>query len=223
MSTNVDPLHKPPEWRKIIYFNGPPQVGKSYGADAMRSFVQINAPYLQPRHLDQAEPLKKAAHALFDAFHSWDYYDTREGAPLKSQGCGDFLGMSPREAYISMSEEYLKPKFGDAALGFLLRKRVVRYNGTQFFVVSNCGFVPELEPIIDLFGQRNVMILEVHSAGRDFSNDSRGYVGDQVKNLYPHVHVKKLPNVIGTQEDKEFFKMMCEGIVKNFLKIEERE
>lgn len=219
----VDPLHKPPEFRKVVFFNGPPRCGKSFGADCMRSFVQINAVYMQPRTLDFAEPLKKAAHALFDAFHSWDYYDTKEGMAQKSLACGDFLGMSPREAYISLSEDYLKPKFGEEALGYILRKRIVRYNGTNFFAVSNCGFLPELSPIVDLVGQRNVMIVEVHSAHRTFDEDSRGYVGDAAKAEWPHITVKKLPNVIGGAEDRDFFKMLCQGLVKGFLKIEEKD
>lgn len=219
----VDPLHKPPSWRKIVYFNGPPQVGKTFGAEAMRSFVQINATWMRPRHLDAAEPLKKAAHALYSVFNNWDYYDTKDGAPLKGLACGDFLGLSPREAYIALSEEYLKVKHGDEVLGHILRKRIVRENTSQFFVVSNCSFVPELRPVIDLFGQRNVMVIEVHAAGKDFKDDSRGYVGEQVKKLYPHVQVKKLVNVIGDQEDKEFYKMLCEGLVKNFLNIEEKD
>lgn len=224
MQTNEDEfVRKPPEWRKIVLFNGPPQCGKSFGSDCVMSFVRRNAVWTNPRMMDFAEPLKKAAHALYCSFHGWDYYDTKEGAPHKSLPNGDFLGLSPREAYIGLSEDYMKAKHGDEVMGFILKKRITRESSSKVFVVPNSGFVSELQPLIDLFGQRNVLIIEVHAAEKTFAGDSRGYIGDAAKILYPHISVVKLPNVFGNQDDKDFFKMLCEGTVKKFLKIEEKE
>lgn len=224
MQTKEDEyLRKAPEWRKIILFNGPPRCGKSYGSDCVMSFVRRNAAWTNPRLIDAAEPLKKAAHALYCSFHSWDYYDSKDGAHLKSLASGDFLGLSPREAYIAMSETLLKPLHGPEVLGFIMRKRITRESSSKIFVCPNSSFVPELKPLIDLFGQRNVMIIEVHAADKTFEGDSRGYVGDKAKELYPHMHLVKLPNVFGSPDDKELFKVLCEGAAKKFLKIEEKE
>lgn len=216
-----DPLHTPPEFRKVMLFNGPPRSGKSLAADAVRSFVQINRAWMYPRVMDFAEPLKKAAHSLFCVFHPWDYYDSKEAAHLKSLASGDFLGLSPREAYIALSEEFLKPKFGNEVMGFLMRKKMIQERSTQFFSIANSGFVDELRPIVDLVGQRNIHIVEIHAAGKTFEGDSRSYIGDACREKWPYIKVTKLPNIIGNKDDKDFFILMCHGLVKKFLKIAE--
>lgn len=215
-----DPWQKSIDSRKIILFNGPSRCGKSLGSAFVANFVRAHTNE-KIETFDFAEPLKKAAHALFCAFHGWSYYDTREGESQKGMASGDFLGMSPREAYISLSEEYLKPKFGPDALGFLMKKRIARSKWSRIVIIPNCGFIPELKPLIDLVGQRNVLIIEVHAANKTFEGDSRRYVGDEAKELWPHISVMKIPNVFGDQGDRDFYKMLCEGAVKKFLKIKE--
>lgn len=225
MSTNDldNPFRKEPDWRKLIVFNGPPESGKDTAAETVRSFVQVNAPYMMPRHMKFAEPLKKAAHSLYGAFHSWDFYDSREGRDQKNVPNGDFLGLSPREAYIAMHQEYLDKMHGPKSLGFILKKRMIRENSTQLFVLSDSGFVDELEPIIDLIGQRGTMIVELHAVGCSYEGDSRNYIGDTAQKRWPMISVKKLSNVIGTKDDLAMFKMLCQGLTKNFLRIEEKD
>jgi hypothetical protein len=218
-----NPFTKQPDFRKVILFNGPPRCGKSTGAEAIRSFVSINARYMHPSVFDFAEPLKKAAHALFDVFHRWDYYDCKEGQHLKSLASGDFLGLSPREAHIALSEDFLKPKFGPEVMGFLMRKRIIRANTCKCVIIPNSGFVDELRPIVDLVGQRNILVIEVSAAGRTFEGDSRSYIGDAIKERWPHTSLVRLPNIIGKQEDKEFFRLLCCGAAKKFLKIREED
>lgn len=217
-----DVFDKQPDWRKIVLFNGPPRSGKSFGAACVAHFVRENMPWTQPRILDFAEPLKKAAHALYCAFHPWGYYDMPEAEHLKGLASGDFLGLSPREAYIALSEEYMKVKHGEEVMGFLMRKRMLKEKATQVFIIPNNGFLPELEPLVNFVGQRNVLIIEVHVAGKTFDGDSRDYVGDAAKEKYPHINVIKLPNVFGNKDDRDLYKMLCQGAVKKFLKIEER-
>jgi hypothetical protein len=226
MQTEEDkenPFDKAISARKIILFNGPPRCGKSLGAAFVANFVRDNSDWMKPEVMDFAEPLKKAAHALFCAFHDWGYYDRPDGESQKSLASGDFLGLSPREAYIALSEDFLKPKFGEAVIGYLMRKRICRSKWSHVVVIPNSGFIEELAPLVDLVGQRNIMVIEVHMAGKTFEGDSRGYIGDLVKLRWPHVNVMKLPNVFGDKEDKAFFRMLCEGAVKKFLKIEEKE
>jgi hypothetical protein len=49
--------------------------------------------------------------------------------------------MTPREAYIALSEELLKKIAGPAALGYLARKQMTRMQGARIFVFSDGGFV----------------------------------------------------------------------------------
>jgi hypothetical protein len=103
------------------------------------------------------------------AFHSPDFYDLPENSQQKDLPCGDFFGMSPREAYIALSEEFLKKITGPAALGYINRKLMTRMQGARIFVFSDGGFVPEWEPIIEYVGAENFMLVEVHSETKDFS------------------------------------------------------
>lgn len=217
-----NPMHRDPERRKVIIFNGPPGSGKDTGSEALRSFVQIHAPYLKPTHMKFSEPLKRAAHALYAVFHNWDYYDTKEGAPYKNMSSGDFLGLSPREAYIEMFRK-LAELHDERALGFVMRKRIVRNNFNSVVICSDGGRLADLEPVINLVGQRNILVVEVHATGITWDRDIRHYIGAEVQEKFPHVQVIKLPNTIGTREDKELFKMLCQGVAKKFLGIEERE
>jgi hypothetical protein len=62
---------------------------------------------------------------------------------------------------------------------------MTRMQGARVFVFSDGGFADEWAPIIEYVGEENFMLVEVHSETKDFSNDSRGYIGDELKLLYP--------------------------------------
>jgi hypothetical protein len=216
-------LHKQPEWRKFIVINGPPDSGKDTAANFIVSFIRRNAAHLCPMHIKFSEPLKKSAHALFDVFHNWDYYDSKEGRSQKNLANGDFLGLSPREAYIAMHQKILDEMFGPEALGFIMRKRIVRHNSVQVFISSDGGFVDELEPIINLLGQRSVLLIELHAVGKTFEGDNRNYCGEEAKKRWPKITLVRLPNTIGSADDKDLFRILCEGTAKKFLQIEEKD
>ena len=206
--------------QKIIIFNGPPDSGKDFASEAVRSFVQIHAPWMKPTHMKFSEPLKKGAHYLYAAFHGWDYYDG-DGRRDKNNPTGDFLGLSPRQAYIEMFNA-LERLHGPEALGYIARKRIVRNSFNGVVVFSDGGRLPDLAPLIEHVGEKNVLVVELHPTPVG-EWDNRKYVGDEVQAKYPKVTVKKIPNKIGGRSDKEIFKMLCQGVAKNWLDIEERE
>jgi hypothetical protein len=206
--------------RYVIAFSGPPHSGKDTATNAVCSVIRERANWMQVRHIKLSEPLKKAVHALFCAFHSPDYYDLPENIAQKDIACGDFFGMTPREAYIAMSEELLKKIAGPAALGYIARKQMTRMQGTRVFIFSDAGFTDEWGPIVDFVGEENFMLVEIHTPNRDFINDSRGYIGDELKAKYPKMTLVKLNNVIGDDQDKQLFKILAQGSAINFLRHE---
>lgn len=212
-----------PKRKKLILLNGPPGCGKDTGANAICAYVSKHAQYLAPRHFKFAEPLKKAAHALVDAFVSWDHFDRPEWAKLKDVPSGEFFGLSPRELYIKLSEGFAKPVFEKDFFGFVMRKRLGKAQGCMVAVISDAGFVEEVENLVKFVGADRVLILEIHANGKDFSGDSRGYIGDEIKRLHPEVTLMKIPNDFGDINDRELFKVYCQGAAKKFLKLEERE
>lgn len=206
--------------KKVILFNGPPGVGKDTAALAVCGYVSTHAQWMRPRHLKIAEPLKKATHAAYDVFHTWEYYGSLNGSKEKDVPCAEFLGLSPRQAYIGMSDA-MKAQHGDEVFGFIMRKRILKAQGSQLIVISDCGFAEELDPIVRLVGQRNVLLVELHAVDRTFAGDSRGYVAAALQEKYPKLTVRRIQNYFGNEEEKQIFRILCQGAAKSFLQIEE--
>jgi hypothetical protein len=186
-------------------------------------YVSSHAPYYRPRHMKFAEPLKKATHQLFGIDHwAWDHFDKPEFAHLKDEPCPEFFSRTPREMYIKMSEEFAKPQVHPQFFGWVARRKIGTANSIAF-LFSDSGFIEELHPVIEYVTPASVMIVEIHADGKSFSGDSRGYIGDKVKELYPDITVRKIPNTFGDSQDKELFRVYCRGAVKGFLNIEEKE
>ena len=209
--------------QKLIVFNGPPDCGKDTASDAVRSYIQIHATWMKPIHMKFSEPLKQGAHALYSAFHNYDFYD-KDGRHDKNAPSGDFLGLTPRQAYIEMFNA-LERLHGPEVLGYIMRKRLVRNSFHSVVVCSDGGRMGDLSPVIAHVGEHNVLIVEIHATGVTFEThkDIRSYIGDEVKAKFPGVTVKRIPNKIGDRSDREIFRMLCQGVAKNWLDITEKE
>lgn len=209
--------------KKVILFNGPPGVGKDTAVRTAITYLFTHAPYLNAKHMKFAEALKKATHALFGVDHwNWDHFDKPENAPYKDVPCGEFFGMSPREAYISMSEDYAKPKIDPLFFGWIARRKIGVSN-SNCFLFSDSGFVDELDPIVRYVTPESMLLVELYAKDKSFKSDSRGYIGDEVKKRWPGITVRKITNEFGDAQDLELFRMYCKGAVKSFLDIEERK
>lgn len=152
---------------KIILFNGPPRSGK----DAATKFA---LDYFGKRgvHLRFAAPLKDAVHGLFGMPGIMiEHFDG-----IKDQSSSLFFGMSPREAYIWLSESAVKPRFGNDFFAKVMvnRIRTITYPGTV--IISDCGFREEVDELIKAFGKENVAIIYLKRKGTSFEGDSRDYV-----------------------------------------------
>lgn len=147
---------------RAILLNGPPRAGKDTAAQA------IAAAWPMARIDRFAGPLKIATHTLFGLAPDADAYENVKGLP-----CQEFGGLTPRAAYIKMSEEAIKPAFGSDFFGRLLARRMA---GEILTVVPDSGFEGEARPVLNLLGARNVLLLRIHRRGFDFRQDSRSYI-----------------------------------------------
>lgn len=223
VSTDKKPEVIDNTWKRVIIINGPPGVGKDTAAGAIMAFIVANEPWKQPRLLKIAEPIKKAAHMLFGLdSYSWDHYDKEGFQKHKDVPCGEFLGDSPRTAYIAISD-YAKSKFGEEFFGWIARRKMAAMKTAGVFVLDG-GIAEELPPVIDYVGAEHVLILEIHSVGKTFENDSRGYIGEELKDKYPNIKVQRVFNEFSDDiQDRELFKIYCKGAAKKFLNIEEKD
>lgn len=169
---------------KIVLFNAPPRAGKDTAANGVligmcnRQASESPKAYITGIH-KMATPLKEAAHALFGVTMSAGEIEMHKDEPLH-----EFLGRTPRQVYISLSEDYMKPTYGISAFAHIfinrLRKRERLANiatGQDYLCIcSDLGFNEELEPIVTEFGADNVLLVRIKREGCDFKNDSRSYL-----------------------------------------------
>ena len=149
---------------KFVVLNGPPNCGKDTIANTT---VELHG----WRKYKIADPLKLGAHALLgDSLDIMKYEGLAKDEPQE-----DLFGKVPRDWYIYLSEEVLKKNFGKDILGHIAVKFLSRLPHAVV-IVSDCGFMEELDPLINAFGAKNFYIVQMFRNGCTYANDSRGYL-----------------------------------------------
>jgi len=162
--------------QKIILINGPPRSGKDTVGQILRLHFHATVDKF-------ARVLKEKAHTLYGmGTLAHGAYESKKEDPLPV-----FLGKTPREVYIALSETYYKPLHGIDIFGKLLWQDIRNVDG--IIAITDSGFEPEARYLIDQVGAENVRLIRVYRPGCDFSGDSRSYI-----NLGPEVGTFDLVN-----------------------------
>jgi len=181
---------------KVVVLNAPPRAGKGIGASYLTECINNNKSPLTSHHREFKDSLIKITSDMLgisveDFLVGYnmtveDYCDTFlpiykdyflqmgvtwwKDIPLYSV---NNKVMSKRQAIIHVSENVIKPNFGNDAFGQMFVNNLPN-EGVVF--VSDGGFKEELLPVINHVGKENVLIIRLHRNGCDFSNDSRDYL-----------------------------------------------
>ena len=147
----------------IIVFNGPPGTGKDEACSHFQSVYQF-------KHLSFKYELFKATIAHFGVTKEW-FMDGYNDRSIKERFEPE-LGMTRREAMIHVSEDIIKPKYGDDFFGAQAASQI---DPDRDYCFSDGGFVSELTPIINKVGVERICIVQLTRDGCDFSSDSRRY------------------------------------------------
>lgn len=153
---------------KVILFNGPPGSGKDVAvAHLMKKYPDK---FVKREYKTKLIELTKL---MYDCPNElWDELQPRENKEVPHP---IFEGRSPRQALIYISEEIMKPNFGQ---DYLSKSLVANLNHKKVNLVPDCGFPIELDSVVDKVGADNVILVRIHRPGCDFSNDSRMYVSN---------------------------------------------
>lgn len=182
---------------KVIVFNGPPRSAKGEAAKYMVSTINNVEGFLPAYQREFKDELFKITAAVFNRTLEGFLkgYDQTLGEYLKEKGrtplphedpkmwYKDYTGIvsqriginqySKREALIHVSENVIKPFFGQDAFGQMAANALPE-EGVVFF--SDSGFAEELRPIIEKVGEENVLVVRLYREGCTFEGDSRDYL-----------------------------------------------
>src|SRR6478609_8002249 len=144
--------------KKVVLFNGPPGAGKD-------TMVSELVPYLNFQHMKFAAPIKRMAAGLLDM---------SSGVLERSKDLQNKLlnNTTLREMLIGLSEEFLKPRYGEDIFGRLAVEEA-QQSSYSLLLFSDCGFTPEVQHVIRAVGHRNCLLIRLHRAGKTYDNDSR--------------------------------------------------
>jgi hypothetical protein len=155
--------------RRLILVNGPPRSGKDeIGKIIERRFAVVLVTKF-------AKVLKERTHALYNLYacgqpRPHDYFESQKDTPMEC-----FLGLTPRQAYINVSELLMKPTHGKAVFGKLLAHQIEQYEDPLGLnVVTDSGFVEEAQPLLRTHPK--ALLIRMHREGCDFKGDSRSYI-----------------------------------------------
>lgn len=154
---------------KILLLNGPPRSGKDTAGEFISRRAGPNA-----RIFKFAGVLKDMVHGAFGLYGvAPNHFEDVKDQPQQL-----FLGKTPREMYISMSEDWFKPLYGKDVYGKFLAQKIESFKNAhgELAIVTDSGFREEAEVLVKTFGAENILLLRVYREGHGFSNDSRSYI-----------------------------------------------
>lgn len=159
----------------VVGFNGPPECGKDTLAEMLQDHMDQQGVSIPVVQASLSSPLRGIAYEMA----GW------EGKRLDGPDYEEFkrtmfpqFGVTGRQLMIDASEDFLKPKYGQAVMAKLLLGKLQNPLTAQHKVVliRDSGFQCEVGPIIDAVGADNMLIVNVIRPGKTFEGDSREWV-----------------------------------------------
>lgn len=157
---------------RLILVNGAPRSGK----DTAGEIICRLYPHGRAYQVKLAQQLKERTHRAYGLEGiSHSHFEDRKDQPL-----AEFMGISPRQAYIAMSERFLKPLHGDDVLGRLLNDKLQRWLASgipiECAVVTDSGFRGEAEVLVRAVGAPSTTLVRLTRPGCAYEGDSRGLI-----------------------------------------------
>lgn len=165
---------------KWILFNAPKRSGKDVGADHL-AMSSMESEYSY--RIGFAWPLKSMCHQMLGIDPHCHAYDSEKDS--MEVRIGPHL-MSLRQFYIHYSEN-LKILYGKDVWSEILFNSVQHHFGKfcmecsekqKFVIISDLGFVSEIEYLSKKVKPENILVIRVHREGCNYEGDSRNFISD---------------------------------------------
>lgn len=153
--------------QKIILFNAPANSGKDVAVNYLHKQYRV-FPFSFKKKLVE---IVKCVYSLTD--EEVTLYSSREE---KEKPQIRLRGRSWRQALIHVSEDVIKPNFGEEYFGKAALEYIKQNSKYEIVACSDCGFVPEITPLASAFGGENILLVYLEAEDCSFDGDSRNYV-----------------------------------------------
>lgn len=149
---------------KIVLLNGPPRSGKSTCAHLLQNHFGADRCAVIGFTLH----LKNMVHAIYGLPRDTDA-EAFDG--IKDTSNPQFLGLSPRQAYILWTEK-LKEIHGKDFFGRMFL-RAAEQQRCDIVIVPDAGYLDEPAAVAERIGEENMILARIDRAGTSFNNDNR--------------------------------------------------
>jgi hypothetical protein len=161
---------------KIILISGPPGSGKDTAGNILMELLPDRG-YLEKF----SGPLKAAIPAILNV--PFSELERHKDVPINSYTS---LGIKQtfRQIQISMSENWMKPLYGQDIFANLLIYRINQHNllaeeygaDEPIAIVTDCGFQVEVGALLRRFTQSNCLGIQLYREGCTYEGDSRSRI-----------------------------------------------
>lgn len=225
--------------KTVVIFNAPPNAGKDVSADYLHEYFQsgqrlsfkealyedtadyfdIDVKDLKEYHSDRE--LKEKPSEMFCKYekHSFKQHFFAMlfviGAVFNNRYLMSLGYYSSREALIHVSEDIMKPKYGQDYYGRRLLEKVGR-SSERYSFASDGGFKNEVLPLLDV-GYR-VVVVQLESYGETFEGDSRTLLSEDDFEAYNNIKFTTIINNGSLDELYENIREFAFDLVLNTTK-----
>lgn len=155
----------------LIGLSGPPRSGK----DTLATAIQLeltNRFEIGSQIIALSMPMRHTVYAMLGRVYEQTHYEENKDVPNDALG-----GKTIRQAMIALSEQHVKPVYGDGFWGRALIGHI-RSPYPWVVIVSDMGFQAEVDVFVEEFGSDNCLWPWLRRPGHSFAHDSRRYVGE---------------------------------------------
>lgn len=190
---------------KLVLFNGPPGSGKGFAAAHCCEVFDGLEVEFKDKLFQIALEVSGFSHSRwFEIYNNRGVIGRNKETPLQELG-----GLSQRQLLIKISEEWIKPIFGNKYFGGAAARTVEECSSEiKNFFFSDSGFLEEARVLQEQFGYENVILVKLFREGHTFAGDSRNYL--DAKDFHTTVEIDN----DGTDAFKEQLEWMLGELVE---------
>lgn len=160
--------------KPIFILNAPPQTGKdTIAAEVLRRTDAGTCAMKDPMFQVFCATVGLGYYEFMELYETPGWKDSPQGITN---------GETPRELMIHISENFVKPFFGDDYYGKALAKQIEdvenQLDGQRSWVIPDGGFQGEFDAFKRIHGDRVILIRMEREGKREFSGDSRNWIYD---------------------------------------------